>query len=237
MPINTDPFAGKVVLLCGATGTLGSALARHLLQRGSRLGIAVRRPWQVAKVVETYGPTRTLVGHVPSQDGEAAAGFVKGVADALGPISAFLCTAGTRRDAPIGKDPAGELAELLEANLLAGCNLARAVVGPMRRRRTGSLVFVGSGEVGAGGTGSVGFLTAKAALHEYVRALACELADTGVRAAAVLPTTLDTPANRQRLPAADPRGWQPVEQVVEALLDCAFGPPPPGPLLRLPGQG
>lgn len=237
MPASTDPLHGKVVLLSGATGVLGSALAHEVLRRGGRLGIAVRRPWQVQRLVETYGSVGTLVGHVPSQDGEAAAGFVKGVTDALGPIAACICAAGSRRESSIGKDPAGELAELLEANLLAGANLARAVVGPMRRRRTGSLVFVGSAEVGTDGAGSVGYLAAKAALHEYVRALSAELGPCGVRVAAVLPTILDTPANRQRWPEADHRRWQAVDRVVGALLDCAFGPAPTEPLLRLSGQG
>ena len=81
------------------------------------------------------------------------------------------------------KEAAEELQELLEANLLTATNLARAVLGGMRRRRAGSLVFVGAAAVGTAASGMANYLASKAALHEFVRALALELHDSGVRAA------------------------------------------------------
>lgn len=235
MPVNADSVTGKVILLAGATGQLGSALARHLLDRGARLGIAVRKPYEVDKVAQSLGRERVLVGAVGAQDGEAAAGFCKGVKDALGPIDAFLCTAGMFRAGPVGRDPAPELAELLEANLLTPRNLARAVVPPMLRRRTGSLVFVGAAAVGGpAGEGMVNYLASKAALHEWVRALAAEVRDQGLRVAAVLPTVIDTPANRAAMPEADVSKWQRVEQVIARMVECAFGQPAgDGPLYRV----
>lgn len=237
MPANTDAFLDKVVLLAGATGALGSVLVEHLHAGGARLGIAVRRPQQVAQVQAALPRDRVLVGCVGAQDGEAAAGFVKGVGDALGPIDAYLCASGAFRHGPVGRDPAAELSELLEANLLGPRNLARAVVAPMLRRRTGSMVFVGAAAVGGpGGEGMVNYLASKAALHEWVRALAAELRPGGVRVAAVLPTVIDTPANRAAMPTADRAAWQQPQQVVELMLRCAFGSPPgAGPLYRLDG--
>lgn len=235
MPANADVVTGKVILLAGATGQLGSALARNLHARGARLGIAVRRPHEVAKVSQALSRERVLVGCVPAQDSEAAAGFAKGVTDALGPIDAMLCAAGAFRQGPIGRDPATELADLLEANLLTPRNLARAVVAPMLRRRAGSLVFVGAAAVGGpGGKGMVNYLASKAALHEWVRALAVEVEDQGVRVAAVLPTIIDTPANRAAMPAADTSKWQSLQQVIDKMVQCAFGEPgDEGPLYRV----
>ncbi len=253
MAADAGPLHDKVVIVSGATGELGTVVTRMLRERGARTAIAVRRPWQVAKAMALYGPANVLVGCVPSGDGEAAAGFVKGATDALGPIDALLCTNGAFASSTIGKDPGDELAALLQANLFAATALARAVVGPMKRRRTGSLVFVGSAEVGGSGWTGVGganYLASKAALHEWVRALAVELHGSGVRAAAVLPRTIDTERNRAALPAADRTTWHSIDRVAQFLLDLAFasaehlggtaagGPAPRGgPLYPMPISG
>jgi NAD(P)-dependent dehydrogenase (short-subunit alcohol dehydrogenase family) len=213
-----------VVLLSGATGAVGGAFAKFVLANGGSLALAVRRRHQVAAVTAVFGATRVLPGLVAPQDGEAAAGFVKGAEDALGPITAFVCTAGRWNQEPVGKEPAGQLLELLEANLLTGSNLARAVVGRMRRRRRGTLTFVGSAAVGSSTAMPANYLASKAALHEYVRALALELAGSGVTASAILPGVIDTPENRKTMPSADTTRWVPIDAVVEALAARAFGP-------------
>lgn len=226
----------EVVVLGGATGALGGAFARFVLEHGGSVAAAVRKPRQVQSVTEALGRERVLVGLVPPGDGEAAAGFAKGAKDALGPVTAMVAAAGSWSGAPVGKDPAGELQQLLEANLLSGANLARAVVGSLRRRKAGSLVFVGSAAVGAptGPGAPANYLASKAALHEYVRALAADLAGTGVRVAALLPGTIDTPQNREAMPDVDRSRWLPLPRVVEALAGLAFGPVPAGgPLLPL----
>src|SRR5262245_29126279 len=121
-------LAGRVTLLAGSTGAVGGALAAHLLANGGRVGLAVRKPWQVQSVREAFGANGALVGCVPTGDSEAAAGFVKGVNDALGPIEACVAATGAFAAATIGKDPAGQLAELLDANLYSATGLARAVL-------------------------------------------------------------------------------------------------------------
>ncbi len=210
-----------VVLLSGATGALGAAFATFVLKNGGKVAAAVRKSRQVASVTALLGSERVLAGCVGPGDSEAAAGFVKGAQDALGPITALVCASGHWSGAPVGKEPAGELLDLLEANLLFGANLARAVIGGMRRRRSGSLVFVGSAAVGADGAGA-NYLASKAAVHEYVRALARELDGSGVRAAAILPTTIDTEQSRKLMPEADRSQWLSLDRVVEVLAQHAF---------------
>jgi short-subunit dehydrogenase len=234
-------LADRVTLLAGATGAVGGAFSRHLVQHGGRLGLAVRKPWQVEPLRAEFAGKRVLIGCVPTGDSEAAAGFVKGVTDALGPIDAFVAATGLFAAGVVGKDPADQLADLLQANLHAATGLARAVLAPMRRRQAGRLVFVGSAAVGtAEAPGMANYLASKAALHEWVRALNCELTaeGSGVRAAAILPGIIDTEANRKAMPAADRGQWHPIAAVVEALAVCAFGKPRgPGPLYPLPFPG
>ncbi|MBK8099174.1 MAG: SDR family NAD(P)-dependent oxidoreductase [Planctomycetes bacterium] len=234
MSVNADSLSGRVVLLAGVTGELGSHVARLLRARGARLGLLVRKPRQVAEITQAFAGEGVLVGSVGPQDSEGAAGFAKGVADSLGPIDALIATNGAFAASTVGKEPSGELAELLEANLLTVATLARAVVGPMRRRRTGRIVAVGAAAVEQASPGLANYLAAKAALHRWIVALDRDLEGSGVRALAVLPTTIDTASNRQTMPAADRRGWQSLDAVSEALVACAFGVPPAGPLYRVP---
>jgi 3-dehydrosphinganine reductase len=176
----------QVVVVAGATGRLGQAVARQVLAGGGRVAAAVRKPWQVAKVQEALGRERVLVGLVAAQDTEAAAGFAKGAKDALGPVTAFVGAAGAYAPRAIGNEPGGDLAEQLEANLLANATLARALLSQLRRVRRGELLFVGAGPASLR-TGSVAFAAAKQALHGYVEALASDLAGSGVTVAAALP--------------------------------------------------
>ena len=225
MPVNSGSyFSGKVVLLSGATGAVGSALCARLLDLGARLGIAVRRDSQVGSV--SNRGRDTLVGVVGSRDGEAAAGLIKGVEDSLGPIDHFISTAGMFRYAVVGQERAHDAEALVEANYLSVVNLVRAVVGPMKRRRAGSIVLTGARAVGQKGEPIAGmslYLASKAALHEYAMVLHAECAPHGIGVAVVRPGVLDTEANRKAMPEADRSSWIPVDRLVETLLDAAQG--------------
>lgn len=228
---------GRVVLLGGATGEVGAEVARQLQEAGARLALAVRRPWQVEPLRARFGGTNVLVGCVGTSDSEAAAGFVKGAHDALGPVDALIATQGAYAFGPVGADPAGELGAMVEANLLAPANLARAVVGRFRRRRAGRLVFTGADAVGTG-HGMANYLASKAALHEYARTLSLDLQDSCVAVAVAMPGILDTQKNRKAMPDADPAGWLPVPVLARFLVQLAMAPlPAGGPLYPVPRAG
>jgi 3-hydroxybutyrate dehydrogenase len=175
-----------VVMLAGATGRFGQSLARAVLADGGRVAAAVRRPWQVAVVQQALGRERVLVGHVAAQDAEAAAGFVKGSRDALGPITTFVGAAGAFAERAPEREPAGDLAAMLEANLLANATLARAVSLTPQERQHGALLFVGAGDLALAG-GSSTFVASKLALLGFVHALATDTAATGLHVGALLP--------------------------------------------------
>lgn len=187
MSASTDAsFRDRVVLLAGATGKLGALVARRLHEGGCRLALTVRRAWQVERVRAAFG-TGVLVGVVPATDAEAAAGFVKGARDALGPIDALIVTVGASTRAEVGKDTSGLAQEMLEANYLAPATLSRAVVPPMRRRNAGTLVLVGSDTSEPLPPGFAHYFASKAALRTFARCLQVELSGTAVRVALVPP--------------------------------------------------
>ncbi|MCC6669455.1 MAG: SDR family NAD(P)-dependent oxidoreductase [Planctomycetes bacterium] len=235
MPVNADgsssstSLRGKSFLLVGATGALGEALVRHLLSGGAKVGLAVRRERQIAPLAATLPKEQALVGLVPPGDGEAAAGFVKGVQDSLGPLTALISTAGAFLHAPAGQDRPEALLDLLDANLLATHTLVRAVLPALRRRGGGGLVFTGAAVVGKAVPGLSLYLAAKSALHAYAETLHAELAPEGIRVAVIAPGTLDTEANRRAMPGIERSTLVPLARVVDALAAAALG--------TLPGSG
>ena len=213
---------GRTVVVAGGTGAVGKALVRRLVEIGAKPAIAVRKAWQVAPMRELFGGADGLVAVVAPGDGEAAAGFLKGARDSLGPVAAVLSAAGAFRTAEIGRDRAGDDTGLFEANFVATHTLVRAAVG--------------ADCVGTPIPGMGLYQASKAALHAYAEVLAAEVADHGVAVAVVAPGVLDTEANRSAMPDADRSSWTPVEHVVDALLDAAAGGAVPGALttVRVP---
>lgn len=223
-------FKDRTVLVQGATGVLGGALLAALAHRGAKIAAVVRRRWQVEPLEQALSGhgvarLRQLVGVVDAEDAEAAAGFIKGAEDSLGPIVAFISTAGAFAAAPLGDEPNTAAGELWRANFASVHTLARAVVAPMRRRRAGSMVFTGAAAaLGPAPAGMALYVASKAALHAYAAGLAGELGPQGIAVAVVAPTVLDTPDNRRAMPAADHGAWLAVDAVVQRLLARAASP-------------
>ena len=81
----------------------------------------------------------------------------------------------------------------------------------------GRIVTIGSRAVVPPAGGFIAYTVAKAGVIALTLALAQELKDSGVTANCVLPSTMDTPANRAAMPGSDRRGWVPVESVADAI--------------------
>lgn len=232
----SHPLSGRTVVVAGGTGAVGKALVQRLVELGAKPAVAVRKAWQVGPMRELLGDADGLVAVVAPGDGEAAAGFLKGARDSLGPVAAVLSAAGAFRMAEIGRDSAGDDTSLFEANFVATHTLVRAAVGGMRRAGSGVFAFTGADCVGTPIPGMGLYQATKAALHAYAEVLAAEVAPHGLAVAVVAPGVLDTEANRQAMPDADAAGWTPVGHVVDALIDAASGGAVPGALhtVRVP---
>ncbi len=198
----------------------------------------MRKRWQVQKVEEMLQGQEHLVGVVGGTDGEAAAGLVKGVEDSLGPINAFISVAGAFQFATAGEDKVQDAYQLLEANFLSVATLTRALVGLMRRRQSGNLVFTGASAVGSAVPGLSSYLASKAALHAWAQCLHKELEPHGVGVTVITPGIIDTESNRAAMPDADRSDWLEVAVVVDALLGAAAGQSgSEGPLFDLSAHG
>jgi NAD(P)-dependent dehydrogenase (short-subunit alcohol dehydrogenase family) len=203
------PTQARVTLVTGGTGALGTAVCRRLLARGDRVHATFLQARERARFEAVLGPRADQVGlHVVDvADETAVARLFDEVEREAGPVDAVACVAGGFAMAPLEETTATTLDELLRTNLRTAFVVVREAVRRMRPRRRGRLLAVGSKAVLEPSPQLSAYVASKAALHGLVRAIAAELRGTGVTINAVVPETIDTPANRAAMPGADATRW------------------------------
>lgn len=147
-------------------------------------------------------------------DTEAARGAVEGVDD----LRAVVNLVGGFSMGP--KVEGVELADferMLRLNLLPAFNLARAAMPRLAAAGGGAFVCVSARAAIQPFPGATGYITAKAGVLALTKALDSEYRDSGVRCNAVLPSVIDTPANRDSMPDADWSKWVPPEQIARVI--------------------
>ena len=143
-----------------------------------------------------------------------------------------LVAGGWAGGASFEEAPADEWDRMLRTNLDTVAHVCRAAL-PHLRAQGGSVVAVGSRAAETGGAGMAAYAVSKVAVHALVRVLALENAGHGVRFNAVLPGTIDTPANRRAMPDADRSKWTSPEAIagVMAFLLSSESAPTTGALV------
>ncbi|MFY3745586.1 SDR family oxidoreductase [Anaeromyxobacter sp. Red801] len=218
-----------VIVVSGAVGALGSALSTHLVARGYRVaGVGLRRHEERLRALEKELGA-SFAGFSLEADSTPAWDAILGAVEPrLGAISgAALVAGGWRGGRPFHEDPdEGTWRSMLDENLESAQRALRALMPRLVARRAGSVVVVGSRNVERpwSGTGAAGYTVAKSAVVALARVVAAEVREAGVRVNAVLPSTIDTPANRSAMPDADPSRWvEPgsLSAVIEFLLSDA----------------
>jgi NAD(P)-dependent dehydrogenase (short-subunit alcohol dehydrogenase family) len=214
----SNPSPLRAVIVTGGTGALGSALVLHLLALGTRVAVPYRdaRGWRALQ--QAAGTGGTLVGfEADLGNPEGARSFLDVAVPALGALDGLaLAAGGWAGGASFERAAPEEWTRMLGQNLDTAAHVCRAAL-PYLLAHGGSIVAVGSRAAEAGGAGMAAYAVSKLALHGLVRVLALENRDRGVRVNAVLPGTIDTPANRQAMPQADRSSWTPPEAIARTI--------------------
>ena len=190
----------RVVAITGGHGVLGRAVLEAALADGLKVAVidhAMGHPTPDG-VLEVGGVDLTD----PAQAGQAIAAVI----GRFGRLDALLNIAGgfvwqTTDDA----DPAWDRMHAL--NVTTALNASRAALPHLKASDQGRIVNVGSAAALKAGAGMGAYGAAKAGVHALTQALAEELKATSVTVNAVLPSIIDTPANRKDMPDADPAQW------------------------------
>jgi NAD(P)-dependent dehydrogenase (short-subunit alcohol dehydrogenase family) len=194
----TGPFAGKHVVITGGIGGLGSAVVEHFLAAGATCHLPVIGP---AAPSPASGTKQT--GPVDLTD-EAA---VERYYASLPPIVASVHLAGGFQAKPIEATRRADLDHQLATNLITTFLCCREAIKALRQTGGGRIVNVAARVVEVAPSGMAAYAAAKAAVAGLTRALAEEVKGDGILVNAVLPSIIDTPANRTAMPNANHDRW------------------------------
>jgi len=211
--------APRGVLVTGGTGILGRAVVRRLLEGGTRVAVSYRRTGEWQSLQAEAGVGAALFGfEADLSDAGQAQGLVERAAAELRVLDGVaLVAGGWAGGTSFDEAPVDEWSRMLRANLDSAAYVCRAAL-PHLRRQGGGIVAVGSRAAEQGGGGMAAYAVSKLALHALVRALAQENRRDGVRVNAVLPGTIDTPANREAMKNADRSSWTTPDSIARVVL-------------------
>jgi NAD(P)-dependent dehydrogenase (short-subunit alcohol dehydrogenase family) len=213
--------AAKIIVVTGAAGALGAALVSYLAARGARV-VAIDRPEAGARLAEV---ARESVGVVPIELGttslETWSPVIERITNDFGAPSGAVLVAGGYRGGRSITDGESDVSfrAMFDTNVESARVALQAVLGPMTHEKRGSIVLVGSRAAVRPweSTGAAAYAVSKAAVVALAEVAAAEVLKDNVRVNAVLPSTLDTAANRAQMPNADRSRWVTLESLCDVI--------------------
>lgn len=202
-----NPTPARVVMLTGATGNLGRAVAAAFAAQGDTLVLLGHSRASLGRAFGEETPQRSFA----VADLRDAAAVDAAVAQALqqhGRID-VLChlAGGFHMGEPVHATPAEVWDRMLDLNTRSLLHVAHAVVPAMQKQRRGAIVTVGANSAQRGAAQMGAYVAAKSALMRLTESMAAELREQGINVNCVLPSIIDTPENRAAMPQADTRRW------------------------------
>ena len=209
----------SVVVVTGAFGALGRVVVAELKKHG----------YKVAAVDVAPAPAQTeaelALGGIDLADEPAVIAAYDKVAEKLGSLDALVNIAGGFTWEPVETGSIDSWDSMYRMNLRTAAASSRAAL-PHLLKSGGAIVNVGAAGAIQPGTGMAPYAASKAGVRALTESLADELRGKKIRVNAILPTIMDTPANRSSMPDADTSAWvrpEAAAKVIAFLLSAEAG--------------
>ena len=216
-------MTGRVAIVTGGSGALGRSVVLRLLQGGAAVAVPwiVPEEWDALRSSAGGGGARLHGARVDVTDEGALAAFVTDLLARHKALDVLVNTVGGFAGGDLASTSLAEWRRMFDLNLTSAVIGCRAVLPAMRDAGRGRIVNVASRAVVPPAGGFIAYTVAKSAVIALTQALAQEERPHGIAVNAVLPSTMDTPANRRAMPDADRSGWVSTEAVADVIAYLA----------------
>ena len=218
----------QIILITGATGNLGRAVAEMANQQGYRRALMGHRQEKMIELYDESTDSQLLLANVDVTDEKRVNEAVEGVVDYFGRIDFLVDTVG----AFVGGTPVAETNDeiwqrAMNGNAWSAFLCSRAVLRHMQEQGFGRIVNIAARQALKASPKLAAYSAAKSALLRMTESIAAEYAEHGIRANCVVPGVIDTPQNREAMPEADFSQWttpKAIAGVIAFLLSDAATP-------------
>lgn len=217
-------FAGQVVMITGAAGNLGQAVARAFKAHGAQLALFDRQKGRLAQIFPEWRETPDVAFIAPIEltSPEAVEIGVQQALARFGCVDVVVNAAGGFTYGPaLHETPIEVLEHMFDINVRATFLVCRAVIPAMLAQGGGRIINVGSRAALQGGANVTPYSIAKSGVLRLTESLAAELKDRGIHVNCILPGIIDTPQNRAAMPKADFSKWVAPDSLAEVILFLA----------------
>ncbi len=217
-------FENKVVVVTGAAGNLGGAVAERFRAAGARLVLVDHRPDRLPRLFPGLADSADhyLATGVDLTEAQAVEGLVEESLARLGRIDVLANVAGGWRGGkPLHETSLETWQFLLDLNARSVFLTSRAVIPAMLEQGQGKIVNVAARVGLKGSKNNAAYSASKGAVVRLTESVSAEVKGRGVNVNCVLPGTIDTPDNRRAMPKADTSRWVPPEAIADVILFLA----------------
>ena len=214
-------FQGQVVLVSGGTGALGSAVARAFLEEGATVAVTYRNPREYDDLQSSVPADRArLRGHQIDVTNEPhMLRLTASIESEFRRLDVLVNCAGGYAGGPkLWEIESTVLERMLDLNLRSAFVSSRSVLPILLRQGRGCIVSVAAKAAVDQPGGAGAYVASKAAALAMMHSLAMDLKGTAIRVNTVLPSTIDTPANRRDMPRANFATWTKPEEIARVIL-------------------
>ena len=204
---------GKIVVITGAFGALGRTVAARAAAEGATVVAVDYAPEPPAELVEALGDGAIVKGGVDLSDATAAQAAIT----SAGWVDVLINIAGGFAWETVGEGDIATWDRLHGVNVMTTLNACRAALPLLVQSSAGRIVNIGANGAVKAGTGMGAYAASKAGVHRLTEALAEEYKGK-VTVNAVLPSIIDTAANRADMPDADFSTWVSPDELASVIL-------------------
>lgn len=217
-------FDNQVVMVTGAAGNLGRAVASAFLAAGARLVLVDHASGRLATLFPEFAdlPEHALVESVDLTDEAQVKAAVEAVYGRFGRIDVLVnVVGGYRAGTPVHETPVDMWDFMLNLNARTVFLASSAVIPVMLERGSGRIINVSSRAALQGSRRAAAYSASKSAVLRLTESMSAELKKSGIRVNCVLPGTIDTPENRSAMPKADRSLWVEPQALADVVMFLA----------------